>query len=83
MGTLPFLLTVTYFDFLRTYFDTRLSMSSFTPSNTEEGPKAPRRARRALGAQRAPSPPQELEGWARSAQIFYLKYIQNDQNIYY
>ena len=36
-----FLLMVTYFDFLRTYFDTRLSMSSFTPSNTEEGPKAP------------------------------------------
>ena len=40
------LLMVTYFDLLRTYFDTRLSMSSFAPSNTEKGPKAPRRARR-------------------------------------
>ena len=47
-GDSSFLLMVTYFDLLRTYFDTRLSMSSFAPSNTEEGPKAPRRARRAL-----------------------------------
>ena len=34
------------------------------------GPKAPIRARRAQEARRAPSPPQELEGWARSAQNF-------------
>ena len=48
-GTLLlFLLMVTYFDLLRTYFDTRLSMSSFAPSNTEEGPKALKRARRTL-----------------------------------
>ena len=39
-----------------TYFDTKLSMFCFEPSPTEEGPKAPKRARRALGAQRAPQP---------------------------
>ena len=34
------------------------------------GTKASNRAHRALGGQRASSPPQELEGWARSAQNF-------------
>ena len=55
---------LTYFDPfwpMETYFETILSMFCFEPSPTEEGPKAPKRA---------PSPPQELEGWARSAQIF-------------
>ena len=45
-------------------------MFGFALSATEEGAKDPTMVPLALGAQRAPSPPQELEGWARSAQIF-------------
>ena len=53
---------------MRTYFDTKLSMSSFTPSATEEGAEGPKNGPK--------GPPQELEGWACSTQIFQL-------NLYY
>ena len=50
-------------DFLEFFFQS-LDMESHW------GPKAPSVARGALGAQRVPSPPQEIEGRARSALNF-------------